>query len=110
MSSPSSKRATNRKRSSITELSFHGINTSCQMTKSVTHVSGTNRYLSLEPLIPFKRPSMLTWSLGKWHRFATKATDSKQVDKAVDVARGRARATEPLRGARSLVSCQEQLV
>ena len=50
MPSPSSKRATNRKRSSITELSFHGINTSCQMTKSVTHVSGTNRHLSLEPL------------------------------------------------------------
>ncbi len=29
---------------------FHGINTSCQMTKSVTHVSGTNRHLSLKPL------------------------------------------------------------
>ena len=47
MPSPSSKRATNRRRSSITELSFHGINTSRQMATSVTHVSGANRHLCL---------------------------------------------------------------
>ncbi|WP_208722831.1 hypothetical protein, partial [Rhizobium vallis] len=40
-------RATNRRRSSITEVSFHGINTSRQKAKSVTHVSGTKRHLSL---------------------------------------------------------------
>ena len=32
-------------RSSITELSFHGINTPREMAKSVTDVSGTIRYL-----------------------------------------------------------------
>ena len=47
MPSPSSNRATNRRRSSITELSFHGINTSRKPAKSVTYVSGTIRYLSL---------------------------------------------------------------
>ena len=36
-----------RRRSSITELSFHGINTSHKMAKSVTHVSGTIRHLFL---------------------------------------------------------------
>src|SRR3954465_3662519 len=41
MVSPSSTRATKRRRSSITELTFHGINTSRQKAKSVTHVSGT---------------------------------------------------------------------
>ncbi|WP_222012498.1 hypothetical protein, partial [Rhizobium bangladeshense] len=40
--------ATNRRRSSITEVSFHGINTSRQKAKSVTHVSGTKRHLSLK--------------------------------------------------------------
>ena len=29
------------------ELAFHGINTLSQIAKSVTHVSGTFRYLSL---------------------------------------------------------------
>jgi|GEM_PF-5847339 len=32
----------------ITELAFHGINTPSQIAKSVTHVSGTFRYLSLK--------------------------------------------------------------
>jgi len=49
--SPFRRRATNRRRSSITELSFHGINTSSQMAKSVTHVSGTKRHLCLGSLI-----------------------------------------------------------
>jgi hypothetical protein len=39
--SPSSKRATNRRRSSITEHSFHGIDTSPVSRESVTYVSGT---------------------------------------------------------------------
>jgi hypothetical protein len=37
----SKRRATKRRRSSITEHSLHGINTSRQTAKSVTHVSGT---------------------------------------------------------------------
>jgi hypothetical protein len=44
------RRATNRRRSSITELAFHGINTSRQKAKSVTHVSGTKCHLCLRPL------------------------------------------------------------
>src|SRR5690349_1564489 len=42
--SPSNRRATNRRRSSITELSFHGIDTFPPQLRgeSVTHVSGTN--------------------------------------------------------------------
>ncbi|MFN3549207.1 MAG: hypothetical protein ACK4U0_17105, partial [Mesorhizobium sp.] len=41
---------TKRTRSSITELSFHGINTS-RKAKSVTHVSGTKRHLCLRSFI-----------------------------------------------------------
>src|SRR3546814_10309244 len=43
--SPSKSRATNRRRSSITEHSFHGIDTSRQacLSGGVTHVSGTMR-------------------------------------------------------------------
>jgi hypothetical protein len=54
ISSPSSRRATKRRRSSLTELSFHGIHTSRlpQQTKSVTHVSGTKCHLCLGPLTP----------------------------------------------------------
>src|SRR5215471_2811994 len=49
--SPSNSRATNRRRSSITELAFHGINTSRpQKAKSVTHVSGTKCHPCLGPL------------------------------------------------------------
>src|SRR4051812_38443593 len=48
--SPSSSRATKRRRSSITELSFHGINTSRPKAKSVTHVSGTKCHLCLRLL------------------------------------------------------------
>src|ERR1700731_3425292 len=47
--SPSRSRATNRKRSSTTEHSFHGINTSRQRAKSVTHVSGTKCHPCLGP-------------------------------------------------------------
>jgi len=43
MPSPSSKRATKRSRSSITEPSFHGINTPGQRAENDTHVSGTLR-------------------------------------------------------------------
>src|SRR5262250_1010637 len=48
--SPSSNLATNRRRSSITEHSFHGIDTPGAKPGSVTHVSGTLCYLCLEPL------------------------------------------------------------
>jgi hypothetical protein len=43
------RRATKRRRSSITELYFHGIHTLRQKAKSVTHVSGTICHLSLGP-------------------------------------------------------------
>src|SRR5882672_8486854 len=48
--SPSSNLATNRRRSSITEHSFHGIDTSRSIAESVTHVPGTTCYLCLGPL------------------------------------------------------------
>ena len=48
--SPSSNFATNRRRSSITEHSFHGIDTSRSKAESVTHVSGTFCYLCLGSL------------------------------------------------------------
>src|SRR5580704_6877780 len=48
--SPSKSCATNRRRSSTTEHSFHGIHTSrLKKAKSVTHVSGTNCHLCLRP-------------------------------------------------------------
>src|SRR6266498_2814884 len=51
MASPSNRRATKRRRSSITELAFHGIHTSRpQKAKSVTHVSGTECHPCLGPL------------------------------------------------------------
>src|ERR1700687_1116215 len=50
--SPSSNFATNRRRSSITEHSFHGIDTSPSKAESVTHVSGTFCHLCLGPLSP----------------------------------------------------------
>src|SRR5258705_11757402 len=50
IASPSSNLATNRRRSSITEHSFHGIDTSRPKTESVTHVSGTFCHLCLRPL------------------------------------------------------------
>src|SRR5581483_5835379 len=59
IASPSSRRATKRKRSSITELAFHGINTSRPKAKSVTHVSGTKCHLSLRPLSFCPRHSRL---------------------------------------------------
>src|SRR5215470_10373519 len=49
--SPPKRRATNRRRSSITELSFHGIHTLRKKAESVTHVSGTECHLCLGPLI-----------------------------------------------------------
>src|SRR6185503_14236033 len=49
--SPSSSLATNRRRSSITEHSFHGIDTSPGLSReSVTYVSGTFWVLCLGPL------------------------------------------------------------
>src|SRR6185437_12361521 len=52
MASPSRSRATKRRRSSITELAFHGIHTSHRTkAESVTHVSGTFCHLCLRPLI-----------------------------------------------------------
>src|SRR6266536_5478620 len=51
MASPYSRRATMRRRSSINKLAFHGINTSRQKAKSVTHVSGTKCHLCLGSLI-----------------------------------------------------------
>src|SRR3546814_8225891 len=59
-------RATNRRRSSSTELSFHGINTSGQMPESVTHVSGTKRHLCLGSLIlvrPVRSLQPRSWRL-----------------------------------------------
>ena len=50
MPSPSSKRASNLGRSSVTELHFHGVNTSGQMATSFTHVSDTKRHLCLRSL------------------------------------------------------------
>src|SRR5260370_27843042 len=50
IASPSSSRATNRRRSSITEHSFHGIQASPGKGKGVTHVSGTICHLCLGPL------------------------------------------------------------
>src|ERR1700730_17672015 len=50
MGSPPSRRTRKRKRSSITELSFHGIHTLQKKAESVTHVSGTNCHLCLGPL------------------------------------------------------------
>src|SRR6478672_12837265 len=51
MASPSNRRATKRRRSSITELAFHGIHTSRRTkAESVTHVSGTKCHLCLGPL------------------------------------------------------------
>src|SRR6185312_9880935 len=51
MASPSRSRATKRRRSSITELAFHGIHTSRRTkAESVTHVSGTFCHLCLGPL------------------------------------------------------------
>src|SRR5829696_1090968 len=51
--SPSRSCATNRRRSSITEHSFHGIHTSrfWEKPEGVTHVSGTNCHPCLGPLI-----------------------------------------------------------
>src|SRR3954469_23001232 len=42
--------ATNRRRSSMTEHSFQGINTSRHLAERVTHVSGTTCHLCLGPL------------------------------------------------------------
>src|SRR5579871_2544388 len=51
MASPSKSRATKRRRSSMTELTFHGIHTSRRTkAESVTHVSGTKCHLCLGPL------------------------------------------------------------
>src|SRR5689334_21863401 len=60
MASPSRSRATKRRRSSITELAFHGIHTSRRTkAESVTHVSGTFCHLCLGPLTKYERPDRL---------------------------------------------------
>src|SRR5690348_14577351 len=67
MASPSRSRATKRRRSSITELAFHGIHTSRRTkAESVTHVSGTKCHLCLGPLIVRQVRSTSSWivSLG----------------------------------------------
>src|SRR5208282_3705867 len=50
IASPSTSWPINRRRSSMTEHSFHGIHTSRPKAKSVTHVSGTKCHLCLRPL------------------------------------------------------------
>src|SRR6266436_5181504 len=61
MASPSTRRATKRRRSSITELAFHGINTSRpQKAKSVTHVSGTECHPCLGPLTSLEHSPPMT--------------------------------------------------
>src|ERR1700756_2734636 len=75
MASPSRSRATKRRRSSITELAFHGIHTSRRTkAESVTHVSGTKCHLCLGPLIidwaalphgyGFREPQAFEWTVG----------------------------------------------
>src|SRR5438552_18856407 len=64
--SPSSNFATNRKRSSITEHSFHGIDTSRSKAESVTYVSGTLCYLCLGPLNAVPRDSDPKLSVATW--------------------------------------------
>src|SRR5438034_952124 len=54
--SPSRSRATKRRRSSITELAFHGIDTSRPKAESVTHVSGTKCHPCLGPLTRCRTP------------------------------------------------------
>jgi hypothetical protein len=65
--SPSKRRATKRRRSSITELSFHGINTSNQKPKvlpmcpvrNVTYVSGRSSASDrrrIQPVVPVLSP------------------------------------------------------
>src|SRR4249920_708319 len=64
MASPSRSRATKRRRSSITELAFHGIHTSRRSkAESVTHVSGTFCHLCLGPLRPANTAG--TFSFGR---------------------------------------------
>src|SRR5215211_8535587 len=55
MASPSRRRATNRRRSSMTEHSFQGIHTSrfWEKAEGVSHVSGTNCHPCLGPLTGF---------------------------------------------------------
>ena len=59
IASPSSSRATNRRRSSITERSFHGIHASPGKGEGVTHVSGTICHLCLGPLSSPPHPHAL---------------------------------------------------
>src|SRR3954469_6298905 len=57
MALPASRRATKRRRSSISDLAFHGIHTSrLKKAKRVTHVSGTKCHLCLGPLIGCRLP------------------------------------------------------
>src|SRR5579883_1776092 len=68
MPSPSRRRATMGGRSSVTEHSFHGIDTSRQMAKSATHVAGTFCHLSLRPESAVGTAWRVTpWGTCAWH-------------------------------------------
>src|SRR5262245_42813021 len=69
MASPSSNRATKRRRSSTTEDSFQGIGTSrllSDQAKSVTHVSGTIRHLCLGSLSHQCLPMSASIHINSW--------------------------------------------
>src|SRR6478672_1034653 len=74
MASPSSRRTTKRRRSSITEHSFQGIFTSRRKAESVTHVSGTFCHLCLGSLTKLEKPNNRTGHLvrrkGPSHRLS----------------------------------------
>src|SRR3981081_1497855 len=69
IASPSSSRATNRRRSSITEHSFPGIHASPGKGKGVTHVSGTICHLCLVSLTLGRLPHFEGDDLGFLPRF-----------------------------------------
>src|SRR5437870_10645373 len=88
--SPSSSRDTNRRRSSITEHSFHGIDTSRPKAESVTHVSGTICHPCLRPVryqfnglrARVGRPFFLRCAIGpifgrEWHDLRMKRLGSE---------------------------------
>src|SRR5260370_35676820 len=59
IASPSSSPATSRRRSSIPEHAFHGIQASPGKGKGVTHVSGTICHLCLGPLTAANQTSSM---------------------------------------------------
>src|SRR5215211_5158583 len=91
--SPSRSCATNRRRSSITEHSFHGIHTSrfWEKAEGVTHVSGTNCHPCLGPLtypncFPVKDFELLTLgalagTVNRTSNHPARSSSNKQEDK-----------------------------